>query len=77
MNTCRICVCNPFIINTCKTLDLKSFRMNTYKKQGEGVGYPSSNTATLGWALRVCDTFEIAYIPDSRLTGPVRALEQK
>ena len=28
---------NPFIIRTCKTQDLKPFRMNTYKKTGEGV----------------------------------------
>jgi hypothetical protein len=29
---------NPFTMNTSKTKDLKSFRMNTYEKKGRGVG---------------------------------------
>ncbi len=32
MNTYKKCVCNPFRMNTCKTLDLKYLCFNTYKK---------------------------------------------
>src|SRR5579859_2229968 len=45
MNTYRISACKPCIINTYKTLDLKSFRMNTYKKRGRGV--PRTSTTSL------------------------------
>jgi hypothetical protein len=37
INTYEICARNPFRIRTCKSLDLKSFRIRTYKKT-RGVG---------------------------------------
>jgi hypothetical protein len=37
--------CKPRRIRTSKTLDLKLFRMNTYKKRGRGEGYGSAVTS--------------------------------
>src|SRR5579885_3106132 len=38
INTYEICARNPFRIRTCKSLDLKSFRIRTYRKtRGLGI----------------------------------------
>ncbi len=49
IRTYEKCASNPFRIRTSKTQDLKLFRMNTYKKTGEGVSvlvYPEPRGPT-------------------------------
>jgi hypothetical protein len=44
IRTYRKCSCNSFRIRTSKTQHLKPFRMNTYKKTGEGVVWAGQTT---------------------------------
>jgi len=44
IHTYRKCACNSFRIRTSKTQHLKPFRMNTYKKTGEGVVWAGQTT---------------------------------